>query len=318
MPIKFGLQVPSFTFTNRKQENIYRVAESIAQTAEEVGFDSFWFMDHIFQNDSVALETDPILECWTGIAAIAAATRRIKIGTLTTCNQFRQPSLLAKIGATVDVVSNGRLIMGIGAGWWEKEHRAYGIPFYPTGERLQRLEESIQIIKAMWTQEQATFIGRHYQVKDALCSPKPVQKPHPPFLVGGGGEKVTLRIVAKYAAMSNLAFGTPELIRGKVEVLRQHCKNVGRNPGEIVVSMLCPVVMGRDQRDVERKISALPGAPAQERARKRGLTGTPQQITEGLKRLVEAGVSYFVVSFPDPDDLTSIRAFTKEVVPAFA
>lgn len=318
MGARFGFQQPGFTFPKRKQENIYRVAESIARTAEEAGFDSFWFMDHIFQNDSIAPETEPILESWTGIAAIAAATRRIRVGTLTTCNLFRQPSLLAKMAATVDVISNGRLIMGIGAGWWEKEHQAYGIPFFPTAERLQRLHEALEVLKAMWTQEQATFTGKYYQVRDAICSPKPVQKPHPPILVGGSGEQVTLRLVARYAHMSNLPFGTPEQIRAKVEVLRQHCRKVGRDPDEIVVSLLCPVVMGRDQQEVEQKIRALPGTPAQDRARKRGLAGTPQQIIESMRGLVEAGVSYFIVSFPDADDLTPVRAFAREVMPALA
>jgi alkanesulfonate monooxygenase SsuD/methylene tetrahydromethanopterin reductase-like flavin-dependent oxidoreductase (luciferase family) len=155
----------------------------------------------------VAPETDPILDCWIGLAALAADTRRVRLGTLVAAAGFRTPSILAKMTSTLDVISHGRLIVGIGAGWCDWEHRAYGLPFPPIGERMERLEEAIRILLAMWSDERATFRGKHFQVEGAVCAPKPLQKPHPPLLIGGSGAKVTLRLTAQYAQLHNLGAG---------------------------------------------------------------------------------------------------------------
>ena len=320
MIVKFGLQQNSFTFLNRRKENVFRDAATIAKTAEDTGFDSFWFMDHLLQYPSVDPETEPLLEGWTSIAAMASLTRRVKLGVLATCNLFRHPSLLAKMSATVDVISNGRLIMGIGAGWYEGEHVAYGIPFYPVGERLDRLEEAINVLKVMWTEEQATVIGRYYQVKDALCSPKPIQRPHPPLLVAGAGEKKTLRIVARHADLWNLPNGAPAEARRKLDLLKQYCAEAGRDYEAITKSSMNRVVIGKTPQEVEGKLAHIRarGLPLLVQSiTNTALIGTPQQIRDQLRLLVDLGLTYFIVSFPDADDLTPIHLFATEVMPAF-
>ena len=210
--MQFGLQHPNFSFDYENQDTS-QVADSLkilVTKAENAGFDSFWVMDHFHQIPIVGKLEEPMLESWTTISFLAAVTSKIKLGTLMTGIIYRHPSILAKIGATLDVISKGRLFMGIGAAWNEEESLAYGIPFPPAKERFLRLEEAIQIIHKMWTEEpSASFSGKFYQIKKAYCNPKPIQKPSPPIMVGGSGERQTLRIVAKYADACNL-FGSVE------------------------------------------------------------------------------------------------------------
>ena len=179
----------------------------------------------------------PCLEGWTTLTALAASTTRLRVGIMVTGNTYRHPPVLAKIASTLDVISNGRLDFGIGAGWNEEESTAYNIPLYKPGERLRRLEESCEIMKRMWTETSTTFDGRYYQVKNAYCEPKPVQKPTPPFVIGGGGEQLTLRIVAKYASIWNLPGGTPEDYKHKSDILNAHCAEIGRDPSTITRSI---------------------------------------------------------------------------------
>ena len=205
--MKFGLQHPVFGFDyrNRDTSQIVDSLKNLVTRAENRGFDSFWVMDHFHQIPFVGKPEEPILESWTTISVLAGITTKIKFGTLMTGIIYRHPSILAKIGATLDVLSKGRLFMGIGAAWNEEESSAYGIPFPPVKERFLRLEEAIQIIRKMWTEEpSASYNGQYYQIKNAFCNPKPIQKPSPPIMVGGSGERQTLRIVAKYADACNL------------------------------------------------------------------------------------------------------------------
>lgn len=198
-------------------------------------FDHAWLFDHyapIFSSVD-----GPCLEGWTALAAFAAETERIRLGLMVTGNTYRHPAVLASIAATVDVISNGRLDFGIGAGWNEYEHSSMGIPLYKPGERIRRLDEACELIKLLFTQHTTTYDGRYYQLQDARREPKPVQKPYPPFVIGGGGEQLTLRVVAKHAAVWNFAGGTVDTFKHKVNVLHQHCAAVGRDPDEIALSV---------------------------------------------------------------------------------
>ena len=221
--MKFGLQHPNFSFDYKNQDAslITDTLKNLITKAENSGFDSFWVMDHFHQIQFVGRPEEPMLEGWTVISMLAAITTKIKLGTLVTGIIYRYPSVLAKIAATLDVLSKGRLFMGIGAGWNEEESSAYGISFPSNQERMLRLEEAIQVVRKMWIEEPyASFNGKYYQIRNAYCNPKPIQKPSPPILVGGGGERKTLKIVAKYADACNL-FGSPETVRKKLDVLKE-------------------------------------------------------------------------------------------------
>ena len=235
--MKFGLQHPNYNFDydRRDASQIIDSLKNLATKAENLGFDSFWVMDHFHQIPSVGKTEDPMLEGWTTISVLAGITSKIRLGTLVTGVTYRHPSVLAKMAATLDVLSKGRLFMGIGAAWNQEESLAYGIPFFPNKERLVRLEEAIQIIRKMWTEEEpaASFNGKYYQINNAYCNPKPIQKPSPPIMVGGSGERYTLKIVAKYADACNL-FGSVETVKRKLSVLNEHCKSVGRDYDSIL------------------------------------------------------------------------------------
>ncbi|GCE02987.1 LLM class F420-dependent oxidoreductase [Dictyobacter aurantiacus] len=230
----------SFGVKTAPQWTTYEDMLAIWQAAdEEPLLEHAWLFDHFYP-----LTPDmsgPCLEGWSVLSAFAAVTKRIRLGLMVTGNTYRHPAVLANIAATVDVISKGRLDFGLGAGWNEYEHTAYGIPLYTVGERLRRLDEACEVIKRLWTEKQANFEGRYYQIKDAYCEPKPVQQPYPPFVIGGGGEKVTLRIAAKYASVWNMAGGSPEDFKRKNAILDEHCAAVGRNPEEIARSIQVPI-----------------------------------------------------------------------------
>src|SRR5437868_427500 len=212
----------------------YETMTRVAQEADTLGYHSIWLYDHFH---TVPVPTQEVtFECWTSTAALARDTKRVRIGQMVTCNSYRNPALLAKMASTVDVLSHGRLDFGIGAGWYEEEYLAYGYP-YPDGpERLRMLGEALQIIHAMWTEPYANFEGKYYQVRGAINEPKGVQKPHPPIWIGGGGEKVTLRLVAKYGDACNIGGINPDIYRHKFNVVRQHCEDLGRDYNSITKS----------------------------------------------------------------------------------
>lgn len=231
MALHFGIKTSQ---QNTTYEDILRVwleADSIPS------IEHAWAFDHF-----IPLGPDPTgpqLEGWTLLGALAARTERLRLGLMVTGNIYRHPAVLANIATTVDIISQGRLDFGIGAGWNELETSMYGIELYPPGERLRRLAEACEVIKLLWTETEANFDGKYYQLKDALCEPKPIQKPYPPFVIGGSGEKLTLRIVAQYASIWNFAGGTVEEFRHKNEILNQHCATIGRDPAEIERSIQC-------------------------------------------------------------------------------
>lgn len=226
--LTFGIKTAPQHTTYEAMLRVWKQAD--ANTA----FDHAWLFDHYAP---IFSDLDgPCLEGWTVLAAFAAETERIRLGLMVAGNTYRHPAVAASIAATVDIISNGRLDFGIGAGWNEYEHTSMDIPLYKPGERIRRLDEACEMIKLLFTQHLTDFEGRYYQLKEARREPKPIQKPYPPFVIGGGGEQLTLRVVAKHAQVWNFAGGTPETFQHKVNVLHQHCETVGRNPAEIALS----------------------------------------------------------------------------------
>jgi F420-dependent oxidoreductase-like protein len=310
--MKFGIQHPNFTFDGDGPA-IADSLRKVVMAGEDLGYDSFWVMDHFHQIANVGQPQEPMLEGWATISALAGMTSKIKLGTMVTGNTYRHPSVLAKMGATVDVLSKGRLFMGIGAAWNEEEASAYGIPFPSTKERLQRMDEAVQVILRMWTEDKASFDGKFYQLRGAYCNPKPIQKPHPPILIGGAGEKRTLKTVAKYGDASNL-FGSPDTVKRKLDILRGHCKQVGRDYDSIIKSKLGRVVIG-DREAIEKTFAQM-GVPA-ERMKEFITYGTPDQIHEQLEAFREVGVDYLIFSFDPRNELQAVTRFAKDVMSTF-
>src|SRR5437879_1875207 len=250
MSLKFGVSLPqgwTMDLASIKDPvEAYEAMTRVAQTADEVGFESAWLVDHFHTIPHPSQEVT--FECWTTTAAVARDTKRIRIGQTVTCNGYRNPALLAKLASTVDVLSHGRLNFGIGAGWYEHEWRAYGYTFPEAPDRLRYLREAVQVIRAMWTQDEATFEGNYYQVRGAINQPKGIQQPHIPLLIGGSGEKVTLKLVAQYGDACNVT-GDLETIKRKFAVLKDHCQTVGRDYDSIrrTATIFCSVAITEEQ-----------------------------------------------------------------------
>jgi len=306
--LKFGLQHPNFTFDGKDTEIVEKL-RTLAQKAESLDFDSFWVMDHFHQIPLVGQPQEPMLEGWTTQAVVAGLTKKIKLGTLVTGIVYRHPSVLAKIGATFDVLSNGRLFMGIGAAWNAEEARAYGIPFPPVGERMRRLEEAVQIINKMWTEERASFNGKFYQLTDAYCNPKPIQKPRPPIMIGGSGERRTLKIVAKYADACNI-YGSVDSVTRRLEVLREHCHSVGRDYNSILKTKLAHVVIDKNKENVTEAINRLP----KDRVPEYAIYGAPEEVRKKVEAFRDAGIEYLIVNLEPDSELKTLELFASEVM----
>ena len=327
MSIKFGVLVPQGWRMDlvdiEDPVDKYEAMTRVATEAEKLGFDSIWLYDHFHTVPTPELETN--FECWISTAALARDTSTIRVGQMVTCNSYRQPTLLAKMASTVDVLSHGRLDFGIGAGWYQHEYNAYGYP-YPDGpERLRMLNEALQIIHAMWTEPYATFEGKYYQVRGAINEPKGVQKPHPPIWVGGGGEKVTLKLVAKYADACNIGGADPEVYRHKFDVLKEHCRNEGRDyntiikSAEVFTNLLLPgqtaeeataKTRAHESRNAKREITT-------EEFKAKNFVGTPKEAITLYNQLIDAGAEYFIAYLNDVVHLDTLRLFAQEVMPAF-
>jgi len=280
----------------------------VAQVAENLGFNSVWLYDHFHTIPVPSQEVT--FECWMSTAALARDTKRVRIGQLVTCNGYRNPALLAKMASTVDVMSHGRLDFGVGAGWFEHEYRACGYDYPDAPERLRYLREAIQVILAMWTQEEAVFEGKYYQVCGAINQPKGIQKPHIPLLIGGGGEKVTLKLVAQYADACNIGGDIPT-IRHKLDVVKQHCENVGRDYTSIRRTSSSICVIGESEeaalaslKPYQRDIVTLMRASA--------MIGSPETIRRRIAELEDAGIQELIIWFPDAAKLESLRLFARE------
>ena len=296
--LRFGLQIPNFTLGVPDDELFERVA-GMAVAAEESGFDSVWVMDHFYQLPPLGGPDQPMLESYTLLGALGARTSRVRLGTLVTGVTYRNPALLAKIVTTLDVITSGRAILGIGAAWYDVEHEGLGVDFPSVGERMDRLEEALQICRAMFTEDRATFDGRHYRVRGARNLPRPVQQGGPPIMVGGGGEKRTLRLVAQYADMCNF-FGDVAMIRHKIDVLHRHCKDVGRDPTEVTISRLASLFLTNSDEETTQTRDFVVGAAGAEAAGGFNI-GQEAEVVDQVAQLVEAGVEYFIFNLPTAD-----------------
>src|SRR5215217_7919243 len=316
----FGLQHPNFNFDYDSKSNngdTSQIADSLKNLvtkAENSGFDSFWVMDHFHQIQFVGRPEEPMLEGWTIISMLAGITTKIKLGTLVTGIIYRYPSVLAKVAATLDVLSKGRLFMGIGAGWNEQESLAYGISFPSNQERMLRLDEAIQILRKMWTEEPyASFNGKYYQIHNAYCNPKPIQKPSPPILVGGSGERKTLKIVAKYADACNL-FGSPEIVRKKLDVLKEHCKSVGRDYDSILKTKLAAIIVDDNTDKVKNRMRETFGGISEEQIKEFVIYGTPEDVSRQIQMLEEVGIQYLIVDLEPSRELEALEIFANRVI----
>ncbi|HET7480657.1 MAG TPA: LLM class F420-dependent oxidoreductase [Rubrobacteraceae bacterium] len=289
--MRIGLQVPRFTWPDGT-EGLGRKLAEIGRTADSAGFDSLWVMDHFFQIAMVGEAEEPMLEGYSALSYLAGVTERVKLGTLVTGVHYRYPGILAKTATTLDVLSGGRAYLGIGAGWYERESAGLGVPFPTTSERFERLEEALQITRQMWSDEVATYEGKHYRLAETLNSPQPVSRPHPPIMIGGSGEKKTLRLVALYADACNLfAYGGPETIRHKLDVLRGHCEDVGRDYEEIEKTALGTANLAPD-----------------------GMTA--DDVISMCRELNGAGIQHLIFNMPNVHDIEPLERFGEEVIPA--
>jgi F420-dependent oxidoreductase-like protein len=307
---KLGLQIPSFTYPDVTDAGLFERIAAIAVTAENNGFDSLWVMDHLYQISMVGPFADPMFEAYTLLGAIAARTSKARLGTMVTGVTYRNPAMLAKIITSLDVISSGRAILGIGSAWNEQEHRAFGFDFPAPRERYERLIEAVQIARLMFTEEAPSFDGTYYTIKDIINSPRPVTPGGPPILVGGSGEKWTLRLVAERADACNL-FGDLATIRHKIDVIERHCEEVGRDPGEITKTRLGSIAIAPTTTALERSISV-------EQARAGWQLGDPDSVAEQVQGFLDAGLDGVLYNVLDVYDLETVELVGKTLAPVVA
>jgi F420-dependent oxidoreductase-like protein len=320
--VRFGLFVPQGWILDLididDPVEQYETMTRVARAAERLGFDSIWLFDHFHTYFRPVLETT--FEAWTSTAALARDTSRIRIGQMVTCNSYRNPALLAKMASTVDVLSHGRLEFGIGAGWYDHEYDAYGYPYPPVGERLRMLGEALQVIHAMWAEPYAWFEGDFYRIHGAINEPKGVQRPHPPVWVGGSGEKVTLRLAARYGDATNFGGHLDDLAwyRHKFDVIRGHCEAIGRDPDNIIRSSNVETTLLRRGDDPDERTRRYRRDQTLEKYRTHAIVGGPQEVIDTYGRLIDAGVNYIIVSdLPGLAGLDILETLAAEVLPAF-
>jgi F420-dependent oxidoreductase-like protein len=286
----------------------YKELAALCRRCEGIGFNSAWLMDHLTWGPD-----DAVFECWTTLSALSRETSEIHLGPFFLCNDYRNPALVAKMAATLDVISDGRVELGMGAGWKDDEYRAYGYPFSPPRERIARLDEAVSIMKLMWSGRPATFKGNYYQIQEAECKPRPVQPGGPRLWIGGGGERLTLRVTAGHADACNFSgLSTDvETFRNKLAILESHCRSVGRNPHDILKSVTLEMILGRDEGEAHRNEKRAPSSRSPE-AR---FVGTPSQCIALLQEFVDSGASYFMLHIEDLQ--SSFDLFEKEVLRSF-
>lgn len=293
--MKFGLQVSVFKSAEGSAAIGPRFLD-LARRADEAGLDSFWVMDHYVQIPEVGPAADPMLEGYSALSAVAAVTRRISLGTMVSGVTYHHPGILVKTVTTLDVLSGGRAVLGLGAGWYEREHQALGVPFPPMAERFERLEETLQIANQMWSEDDGPFVGKHYRLAETLCRPQPLSRPRPRILIGGGGERKTLRLAAQYADAWNMFSMNPDEVAPKLDILRRHCDNLGRDFDAIEKSVLGPPIMQ-------------PG--------RTGAWGmTPEQGVVFLRRLQGMGIDHYI-AFISVESAEIVDILAQEIVPQF-
>ena len=307
-PVRFGVTLPQI-------KRGWQEAREAALEFDRLGYDSVWVCDHLY---GVPLPTLPIFEAWSELAAVAAITERVQLGTLVTPPFFRNPAVLAKQIATIDHISNGRTIVGLGAGWFEAEFKGYGCTFPSLRERMLALNEAAVILKRMWSEQKVTFHGEYFTVEDVVCEPKPLRRP--PILIGGGGERVLMGIVARHADIWNNLAVFQHQLGEKVEALRRRCDEVGRDFGSIEVSQQCVVVIGEDEEQARvslEKAKKIYGGHMGGELEEHGIWGSPDAVIEKIERHRELGCSLFCIEFFGRDTRIPARLFADKVMPAF-
>jgi F420-dependent oxidoreductase-like protein len=291
----------------------WAVAVEVTQLAEDLGLDSVWVYDHFHNVPTPANET--VFECWSTIAALSQLTSRIRLGQMVSCAGYRSPGLLAKITSSVDVMSAGRLDWGIGAGWYDQEYKAYGYDYPSNADRIRMLRETVEIVKSMWSEPETTYEGRHYQLAGAQCDPKPLQDPHPPIWIGGGGEQLTLRVVARHADCSNFG-GNLEEWAHKAEVLKGHCEAVGRDEAEITKTWSPELFLRESEAEVGTESRSFWGEPF-ESWQAGNLVGTPEQVCEKIAAYQKLGLGGIVPWVADYPATETVRLLAAKVAPEF-
>ena len=312
--VNFGVFLPFYAFEleEKNTSQLFNNVQAAVLECERLGYHSVWLDDHLM------FDKRPLLECWTTLAALSSLTTKIRLGTMVLCSSFRNPALLAKMAATLDVISGGRLEFGIGAGFQKEEHIAYGIPFPEAKIRIERLKEAVEIIKKMWTEEKASYKGKYYEINEAVCEPKPVQQPHPPITIGGGGENLTLKVTAQYADRYDFGYlPSLELYKHKLEVLENYCCAVGRDPREIEKSCWAggQVFIARNQKALRETVFAhKPQSVSLSDFEKLNLVGTPASCLKKLQPYADLGVTHFMLFFGDLPRLDGLRLFAESVM----
>jgi len=316
--VEFGIQLwqEDFDFNSLKEACL---------KIEETDFRSIWLYDHFYPMMSNGSYS--ILEAYVTLSALAALTKRVRLGVLVTCNSYRHPSLLAKMAASIDVISGGRLEFGIGAGWFQDEYVAYGIPFLKPSIRIGQLREGVQIVRKMWTEDRADFQGKYYQIRQAVCEPKPTQKPHPPIWIGGNGEKLTLKVAAQYANYSNFVSVSPEDCAHKLKVLKNHCRVVGRDFDDIKKSWHGLVCLGNDKEELRSLAQEMKAKSTSQDVKamsfqkylEKIILGTADKCIERIDEYINAGITYFILAFPGGEtSITSAYEFCSKVIKSIA
>jgi F420-dependent oxidoreductase-like protein len=303
-PFMLDLHLPNFNHPDATPETLFEKVVDIARTAEEAGFSSVSVMDHLHQIPGVGPRTNWMLEGNAVLAALAARTEKVALGLLVSGVMYRNPALLAKITTTIDIISGGRAVLGLGAGWYEEEHLAYGYGFPPLKERFERLEDALRICRAMFTEDEPTVEGRHHAVRNVLNNPKPLRGDIP-ILVGGSGERKTLRMVAQYADGCNL-FGDLERVRHLLGVLERHCEDVGRDPAEITKTRMATVIIAPTHEAAQRRVEAAQAAGMGDRLAATGITGDPGEVAEQAQRFLDAGLDGLTFTMPEVHDLEQV------------
>ncbi len=284
----FGYHMPNFTFPGVPDDQLFGRVVELAQAAEAAGFGLVTVMDHFNQITGVGTPDQPMLEAYAALAGIAMSTTRVRLGTLVTGVTYRNPALLAKTVTTLDIVSGGRAILGLGAAWNEAEHIGFGFEFPPIGERMDRLGEALAICRLMFTQDEPSFEGRHFRIDHALNRPRPIQPGGPPILVGGTGERRTLRLAAEFADLTHWFAGSIESLQHKTEVLERHCAELGRDPATIIKTIGSPVIPVASEAQARERLEQIPPE------RRAALTAaTPERAAELLSGYVAAGFTGF-------------------------
>jgi F420-dependent oxidoreductase-like protein len=316
VPITLDLHLPNFTYPGVGSDGVFDRLIEIVTTAERSGFSSVSVMDHLHQIAGVGPPENNMLEGNVTLGALAARTKTLTLGLLVGGITYRNPALMAKITTTLDIISGGRAWHGIGAAWFEGEHRAYGFDYPPLKERFERLEEALQITRSMFTQPQTSFSGSYYTVEGAYNNPQPVRGDIP-ILIGGSGERKTLRLVAQYADGCNL-FGDPDRIRHLLGVLEGHCENVGRDPGEITKTGMGIVVIAPTHEGAQAKLNAMRETGVPEERVNAAIAGDPDTVGEQIQTRADAGLEGITISMPDSHELESVELAGQAIAPVFA